>query len=178
MSERPPTSYLLHVSLNGLPAGGRDEVKECIETALATSVPDGSAQLIQVTECQQTTDCYWIEEHVTPFFALFCALPPELHCAQVYAALGEHYHREVSSLWRSVRDTRCVQAVIELRMWRHAGTQWICEFLSFDRSIPKGDEMNFHGQNTSQWKNPENGWMGHQGALVLDGETREITAHH
>lgn len=178
MPEIPFARYDLHLSLTGLPAGGVDEVRDCIQGALATEVPDGLVTLIGVTEHVQKADAAWIQERITPLHVLFCTLPEEGQRPDILAALSEHYHRELSCLWRSVRDGRCVQAVIELRPWRQAGTQWICEFVGYDRGAPQGQEYNWHGQNTSQWQNRETGWIGHQGAIVLDMQDRQISAHH
>jgi hypothetical protein len=170
--------YDVHLRLSGLPVGGTDEVRATIEAALAANVPDGLATVEGVQERQPPRGGGWVEEHITPLYVLFCTLPEEFQRPDVLAALAENYHRELACLWRTACDGRCVQAAIEVRPWRRAGGQWICEFLSYDKGAPVADEFNFHLQNTSQWQNRETGWAGHQGAIVLNTHDGHITAHH
>ena len=177
MPDGPLSSYEIHLRLSGLPTGGAEEVKTVIEAALASSVPDGQVTVQSVTEIQPAGE-NWTEERITPLFVLFCTLPAEFQRPGILVDLAERYHRELSCLWQTARDRRCVKAVIELRPWRQAGTQWICEFLSYDKGAPAGNEFNLHLQNTSQWQNKETGWIGHQGALVLDTHDGKISAHH
>src|SRR5450432_1834558 len=99
MSETLLACYDLQISLSGLPAGGADEVRECIQTALATEVPDGSVTLVSVIEYGQRADAAWIQERITPLHVLFCTLPAEFQHPDILAALSEHYHRELSCLW-------------------------------------------------------------------------------
>ena len=170
--------YEIHLRLSGLPAGGTEEVRATFEAALAASVPDGPVTVESVEESQTVRGGDWVEEHIIPLHVLFCTLPPEFQRADILATLSEHYHHELACLWRSVRDERCQQPVIELRLWRQAGALWICEFLSFDRGAPNGHEYNLHLQSVSQWRNPETGWIGHQGAIVLNTHDGQVSAHH
>ena len=119
-----------------------------------------------------------VEYHIVSIEELIATLPPELQENTIQYALHECFHRELAALWRSVRDARCKLPVIELRAWRTAGSQMICEFVSVDRSVRLGYEINFHGQITSQWSNSETGWHGHQGAIVIDKLSGEISTHH
>ena len=178
MPDGPSASYEVRLRLSGLPAGGAEEVRATIEAALATSVPDELVTVEGVEESQPPRGNGWTEEKITPLHVLFCTLPEEFQRPGVLAALAENYHRELACMWRTARDGRCVRAAIEMRPWRRAGGQWICEFLSYDKGAPMGDELNFHLQNTSQWSNRETGWVGHQGAIVLNTHDGHVTAHH
>jgi hypothetical protein len=178
LPDRDGAGYEVHLCLSGLPTGGTDFLRAAIEAALSASVPDGLVTVLGVDESVPRRGDGWVEEQITPLGILFRALPAEFQRADILAALAEYYHRELAFLWRSVRDRRCVQGVIELRPWRQAGTQWICEFLSCDRSVPIGDKYNLYGKNTSQWSNPMTGWSGHQGAIVLDTGDGQVSSHH
>jgi hypothetical protein len=172
------TEYTVCLALGGLPAGAAEDVQAEIRNALQQEVPDAAVTVVSVTEYLQRGEGPWVEEQITPLSVLFCALPSEFQSPATYAALADHYHRELSCLWRSLRDERCAQGVLALRPWRQAGTQWICEFLTYDRGAPAGMSFNFHGQDTSQWQNRETGWAGHQGAIVLDTADGQISSHH
>ncbi|HLK55238.1 MAG TPA: hypothetical protein VKU00_01660 [Chthonomonadaceae bacterium] len=178
MPDGPTASYEVRLRLSGLPAGEAEEVQATIRAALAASVPDGLVTVEGVEERQPARDGGWVEERITPLFVLFCTLPAEFQRPGILAELAENYHRELACLWRTARDGRCVQAAIEVRPWRRAGGQWICEFLSYDKGAPLADEFNWYMQNTSQWSNQETGWAGHQGAIVLNSHDGHITAHH
>ena len=57
---------------------------------------------------------------------------------------------------------------IVLNDMRQAGPQYIWEFYVNDLSIPRADEINWHGQNTSQWL--------YAGGLVVSGG--RVSTHH
>ena len=170
--------YDVHIRMSGLPAGGAEEVKAAVAAALAASVPDGLVTVQGVEEGRTAHGDGWTEESIVPLRVLFCTLPEEFQRPGVLAELAEHYHRELACMWQTARDGRCVRPAIEVRPWRRAGGQWICEFLSYDRGAPVADEFNFHLENTSQWVNRETGWSGHQGAIVLNTHDGHVTAHH
>ena len=53
--------------------------------------------------------------------------------------------------------------------FRQAGSQWISEFQLFNRAKPNNPEdINFHGQNTSQWN--------YAGCILVDGN--RVSTHH
>ena len=170
--------YEVRIRISGLPPGGAEEVREAIAAALAASVPDGLAAVEGVEESRPAPGGSWAEERIVPLRVLFCTLPEEFQRPAVLAALAENYHRELACMSRTASDGRCVRAAIEVRPWRRAGGQWICEFLSYDKGAPAAEEYNFHLQNTSQWSNRETGWAGHQGAIVLNTHDGHVTAHH
>ncbi|MCW3053477.1 MAG: hypothetical protein JWN14_2647 [Chthonomonadales bacterium] len=178
MSESVSARYDVHLSLTGLPAGRAALVQERLEAALTLSISEGTVAVSSVTERRPAHMRCPTEQRIVPFSVLYLALPAEFQRAEILDALAAQYHHEVTCLWRTVQDDRCVQGVIELREWRTAGTQWICEFLSYDRSVAPGNTYNFHVQETSQWSNRETGWSGHQGAIVLDTVNGEVSAHH
>lgn len=178
MNEPVPSRYDVHLSLTGLPAGGAALVQERLEAALALSISDGTVAVSSVTECRPAAVRYPTEQRIAPFSTLYLALPAEFQRAEILDALAANYHSELACLWRTAQDDRCIRGVIELREWRRAGTQWICEFLSYDRSVPAGNSFNLHLQDTSGWQNQETGWHGHQGAIVLDTRDGQVSAHH
>jgi len=178
MSEPVIARYDVCLSLAGLPAGGAALVQERLEAALALSISEGTVTVSSVTERRPTAMGYPTEQRIVPLSDLYLALPVEFQRAEVLDALAERYHQELACLRRTVQDDRCVEGVIEMRPWRRAGTQWICEFLSYDRNIPTGNSFNFHLQDTSQWEDRETGWHGHQGAIVLDTRDGQVSAHH
>ena len=57
---------------------------------------------------------------------------------------------------------------IELSEGRLAGTQYIFEFAVGDAEIPRKDEVNWHGQNTSQWK--------YAGCIMV--QNKIVSTHH
>jgi hypothetical protein len=178
MSESKSVRYDVHLSLSGLPAGGAALVQERLEAALALSISEGTVAVSSVTERRPARMHCPTEHRIAPFSALYLALPKEFQRDEILDALAARYHRELACLWRTAQDDNCIQGVIELREWRQAGTQWICEFLSYDRSVPAGASFNFHLQDTSGWQNRETGWHGHQGAIVLDTRDGQVSAHH
>jgi len=178
MSKPFSACYDIQLSLSGLPAGRAALVQERLEAALALSISEGTVTVSSVTERRPASIRCPTEQRVVPLSALYTALPAEFQRAEILDALAERYHHELACLWRTVRDDRCVEGVVELREWRRSGTQWICEFLSYDRNIPAGNSFNFHLQETSQWHDRETGWTGHQGAIVLDTLDGEVTSHH
>jgi hypothetical protein len=178
MGDPTPVRYDLQLSLLGLPAGGAAEVQVCLEEALAESISEGIVVVSSVTEHPAAALRCPLEQHITPFSTLYLALPAEYQRAEILDALAERYYHELACLRRSIQDDRCIQGVVELRGWRTAGTQWICEFLSYDKSIPAGRSWNFHLQDTSQWHNQATGWCWHQGAIVLDTLSGELSAYH
>jgi hypothetical protein len=178
MSEPISARYDVHLSLSGLPAGGAALVQERLEAALALSISEGTVAVRSVTEYRPAVVRCPTEQRIVSLSALYLALPAECQRAEILDALAERYHHELACLWRTVRDDRCVRGVVEMRPWRQAGTQWICEFLSYDRSLPAGNSFNFHLQDTSQWEDRESGWAGHQGAIVLDTRDGQVSAHH
>ncbi len=178
MRELSPVRYDLQLSLLGLPAGGTTQVQECLEEALGESIAEGRVVVSSVTERQTNVIRCPPEQYITPLSTLYLALPIECKRAEILDALAELYHHELAYLKRSVQDDRCIQGVLELREWRKAGTQLICEFLSYDRSVSAGRSYNFHLQDTSQWNNEATGWYGHQGAIVVDTLSGEVSAHH
>jgi len=173
----PLTTYRICLTLSEVPSGARDTVAQRLTQTLAAADLDRPVEIESVLEIRPSEEG-WITERVVSLDALFAALPTGLQTAATRTALAAHYYRELSCLWRSVCAPGCLKGVVELRHWRRAGPQWICEFLSFDQGAPKGNRVNWHGQNVSQWSNRDTGWGGHQGAIVLDGETGGISAHH
>ncbi len=157
MSSDLAVRYDVRLSLTGLPADGAHQVQAAIEKALSEAIPEGSVTLESVTERRVPLQRYLVEEKITPLSALYLALPAEFWRPDILDTLALHYHRELACLWRSVQDDCCVQGVIALHPWRQAGSQWICEFESFDLSVPVRNEYNFHFQNTSRWSNSETG---------------------
>jgi hypothetical protein len=178
MSEETAVRYDLCLSLTGFPTAGAEQVREEIEAILGERYPGATVSVTEIREQAGLSEAGGIEVHITPLSVLTATLPLPFHRADILAALSEQYHRELTCLWHSVRDRRCVQGVIELRTWRQAGAQWICEFESYDRGAPAGHTYNWHLQNTSQWANQNTGWVGHQGAIVLDTDSGQISAHH
>lgn len=171
-------SYEICLTLSGLPAGSAEEVQHSIAQALAGEVPDSQVSINSVLELYQLSEEGWIREQIASLDTLFLTLPKKLQTPTIRIRLAAHYHAELNCLWRSVTDTRCVRGVVALHPWRRAGSQWICEFMSYDLGAPLSNEFNFHLQNTSQWQNRATGWTGHQGAIVLDSHSGEISAHH
>lgn len=178
MTELASASYEVRLSLTGMPGGNAQEVRERLEAALAAEVATGQVEVSSVTERRPARMRCPAVQRVVPLSALYLALPAEFQRAEILDALAAQYHRELACLRRTAEDDRCVECVIELREWRQAGTQWICEFLSYDRSVPAGVSFNLYLQDTSGWRNRETGWHGHQGAIVLDTRDGEVTSHH
>lgn len=119
-----------------------------------------------------------VDQDIAPLSALYLALPPALQRAEILDGLAGRYHHELACLWRSVRDPACREGAIRLSNWRRSGTQWICEFMSYDKSVALRSQHNFHGHDTSQWSNPQTGWQGCQGAIVLDETDGCLSTHH
>ena len=64
----------------------------------------------------------------------------------------------------------CVDPLVYMANPRIAGNQIIIEFSVSDKSKPRKDECNWHGQNTSQWK--------YAGGIVVDRLTGKVSSHH
>jgi len=73
---------------------------------------------------------------------------------------------ELSSLLEYGANTQ--EPEIVLTTFKQHGSQFIAEFWINDLSVPKANKMNFHGQNTSQWK--------YAGAILV--QNREVSLHH
>jgi len=84
---------------------------------------------------------------------------------------------EEGKFWRSVayelatllqNAAQAKEPEIVLNEMRVAGSQYIWEFYVNDLACPKGNAMNFHGQNTSQWL--------YAGCVLLQGG--RVSSHH
>ena len=84
---------------------------------------------------------------------------------------------EEAKFWRSVgyelgemlrSAARIENAQVVLNDFRQAGSQYIWEFYVNNLAMPSGNDINWHGQNTSQWD--------YAGCILLqDGR---VSLHH
>lgn len=105
---------------------------------------------------------------VPTFSELFATLPPEYQTDPVHAALREAYRRELEQLMATASSQACRKPQISMSLWRTAGAQRIAEFSVSDIEIPRTAQVNWHGQNTSQWL--------YAGAIVVQDGT--VSTHH
>ena len=87
---------------------------------------------------------------------------------KVYAELQAAYRRELRACVDIAIHPECREPRLVIRPWRQAGEQFVCELWVADAAIPWQASVNFHGQNTSQWR--------YGGAIVVEGE--EVSTHH
>ena len=89
----------------------------------------------------------------------------------------EELPTDLADFWRTVayelrelivEALRAQEPQIVLSPYRKAGTQYIWEFFVNDLSVPRGNSMNWHGQNTSQWK--------YAGCILL--QAGRVSSHH
>ena len=103
-----------------------------------------------------------------PFGELFAALPSHWQTDAVREPLLAAYRSELHALVMAAIHPDCPEPRLVMCPWRQAGEQWICEFWVADAAQPLTSAMNFHGQNTSQWK--------YGGAIVVCGGN--VSTHH
>lgn len=175
--------YQVRLRINGWLAGYAENLTEALKAVLSRgAIPESSIEIEEVREVPQEKELALrrrpVEAEIVPLSDLYYALPDDYRKPALLDSLAEHYHRELACLWKVVQDERCLAGAIRLTTWRRAGSQWICEFRSLDWEAPVGRQGNWHGQNTSQWRNPDTGWRGHQGAIVFDERDGSISSHH
>ena len=105
---------------------------------------------------------------VPTFSELFAALPPEYRTDPVHRALREAYRRELEQLLSTAGSPACRKPQVTMSLWRTAGAQRIAEFSVSDAEIPRTAQVNWHGQNTSQWL--------YAGAIVVQDGI--VSTHH
>jgi hypothetical protein len=172
-----PVTYTVTLRLRCAEPDITQNLKDGLEVVLGGAGFDIDAlEVREVTEHAPSSP--GADVQVTAFSALYLALPPNFQTPQILDMLAERYWHEMGCLQRSVRDPRCIQPALRLYPWRRAGTQWICEFMSWDKNVPVRGRFNFYGHETSGWQNPETGWHGHQGALVFDERDAQVSTHH
>ncbi len=101
---------------------------------------------------------------------------PELHTL-LATVPEEDRPKDKERFWSSLaweliqlmkNGAQATEPQIVLKEVRKAGPQYIWEFYVNDLARPKGNSINFHGQNTSQWL--------YAGAIVL--QNGDVSTHH
>jgi hypothetical protein len=102
---------------------------------------------------------------IAPYYELLKGIPKEDYpedMERFYCCLAYEYYNLLAYA------KECVNPQIVFNQYRKAGTQYIWEFFVNDLSVPRANEYNFHGQNTSQWK--------YAGCILLDHN--KVSTHH
>ena len=102
------------------------------------------------------------------FDTLFAALPGQWQTDLIRQALLTAYRYELHCLVNAAIHPDCREPRLVICPWRQAGEQYICEFWVADAAAPWTPSVNFHGQNTSQWR--------YGGAIVIQGGV--VSCHH
>lgn len=89
---------------------------------------------------------------------IFNSLRKEYQTEHNRKELGFFYGYELSTMLKDAQ--RAQEPQIRMNLARHGGSQDIIEFWANDMAKPKGNDINWHGQNTSQWV--------YAGAIIVD----------
>ena len=108
-------------------------------------------------------------------------MPYKLQMAEFHSLLykvpKEDYPKDEARFWSSWTwelsqlmeyGSQAVEPQIVINEVRHSGSQYLWEFYVNDLAKPRGNSINWHGQNTAQWV--------YAGAIVL--QNGEVSTHH
>lgn len=114
---------------------------------------------------------------IATYEELLASLPEEIKTKEILEgsendygwhkrSLKETYDEEVATINRYASNAKEPDA--HLCTFQNHGSQWVAEFWVNDLSIPRSNAVNWHLQNTSQWK--------YAGCILIDHN--EVSTHH
>jgi len=110
-----------------------------------------------------------VEIRIPTFTELLSGVPEELQTPELRSALLAAYQSELSAMVCHALTSDCLLPRIVMKPWRQTERQHILEFVVSDLHVDVNpNSVNFHGQNTSQWR--------YAGAIVVEGNC--VSRHH